>query len=475
MRILLLTLNLIFVSAICYPQENHNWNQQVGAVSNMIGGASTASARDNSAIFYNPGCLAFVENSSLSLVGDAYFLSTLTIKNGAGSGLDLKSRIVDTTPQIVSGIIKNKKNPDLSITYALLNRNYSFIKMNVNQEMYYNILPELEGDEIYIANYDYYNRQREDWAGIGMGHKLGKYFGIGISYFFTIRTQDLNRSYNANVIEYFENGDVSSSLASSSFSEIFEYRNVGMLWKIGVNYDKDNLKLGLTITTPKLSLGVIPGDLRRDLITRIPPLTNITPIQSTNQSKVPTVHKLPLVVDLGVEYEFGKTSVSARIGYSSKIATYSLLKAKPPSSEIQEILRPNDENFNSMFDANKALLNVGAGFIHVIKDGWAILGGFRTDFNYFDDKNLSRQENYVPSISYWDLYHVSGGFTWYGERYYLSLGLNYGAGRADGIQEINLTEPTLENNLYGVRNDSAYAKYNQFNINIGFTYLFPRL
>ena len=75
----------------------------------MIGGASTANARDNSAIFYNPGGLAFVENSSLSLVGDAFIVSSLNIKNGAGERINLKSLGASTTPQIFSGILKNKK------------------------------------------------------------------------------------------------------------------------------------------------------------------------------------------------------------------------------------------------------------------------------------------------------------------------------------------------------------------------------
>ena len=248
-----------------------------------------------------------------------------------------------------------------------------------------------------------------------------------------------------------------------------------MLWKFGINYDKENLKLGLNITTPKLNVGVIPGSLTRDQITSIPPINNISPIQSSRQDKVQTVHKLPLQVDLGVEHEFTKTSVSARVGYSSNIAPYSMLKTTPPANEIQEILRPEDEAFNTMMTANKTILNVGVGAIHVIKEGWGILAGYRTDFNYFDEEKLSRQKDYVPSISYWDIHHISGGFTWYGERFYLSLGLNYGTGRSNGIQEINLTEPTIENELFGVRNNSAEAKYNQFNVNLGFTYLFPRI
>ena len=474
MRAYLLSFVLLISFSIANAQENHYWTQQVGSIPGMIGGAATANSNDNSAIYYNPGSLAFVESSSLTLVGGAYFVNSLNIDNGAGTGIALKSRIVDTTPQIISGTIKNKKNPDFSITYAIINQSYSFFNVKVNHEMLYDILPNLPGEEIYIGTYDYYNRQREDWAGVGMGHKIGKYFGIGFSYFFTVRSQDLSRSYNANVVEYFDQIDISSSLASSSFREDFEFRNLGMLWKIGLSFEKEKLKLGLNITTPRVNVGLNSGSLRRDLITRIPPLTNVTPIQSTNQDKVGTVHKLPLQIDLGAEYVTGKTSLSARLGYSNKIAPYSLLKVQPPANEIQEILRPEDENFNTMLDANKALLNIGLGFIHIIKEGWAILGGYSTDFNYFDDTQLSRQNNYVPSISYWDIHHISGGFTHYGEKFYLSLGLNYSLGRSDGIQEINLTEPTLENDLFGVRNNSAYAKYDQFNLNVGFTYLFQK-
>ena len=455
-------------------QENHYWHQQIGAIPNMIGGASTANARDNSAIFYNPGGLAFVENSSLSLVGDAFTISSLSIANGAGEGKDLKSLVGNTTPQIVSGILRNKKNPDLSITYAIINSDNSLTNSKASHEMYYNILPNRPGDEIYIANYDYYNRTREDWLGIGLGHKLGEHFGIGFSYFLTLRSQDFSRSYSANVLEYLANPDLTNSLASSSFREAFEYRNLGMLWKFGLNFDKDNLKLGLNVTTPKLNIDILSGSLRRDFITRIPPLTTVSPIQSTDQKKVPTVHKLPLQLDLGIEYEFGLTSVSGRIGYSHKIAPYSLLKPEPPQNEIQGILEPEDEKFKNMQDASKSILNFGIGFIHILKEGWAVLGGYRTDFNYFNENDLSRQENYVPSISYWDIHHLSGGFTRYGERYFISLGLSYGFGRSGGIQEINLTAPTLENNLFGARDNSAFANFNQLNINLGFTYLFDR-
>lgn len=474
MKTLFTSIILFFILAGIFAQENHYWEQQPGAIPSMIGGASTANARDNSAIYYNPGGLAFVENSSLSLVGDAFTIASLNIVNGAGEGLDLKSFTAATTPQIVSGIIKVKNKPDLSITYVLILNSSSFINTNVSHDMYYDVLPDIPGDEIYVANYDYYNKIREDWLGVGMGRKLGEYFGIGFSYFLTLRSQELSRSYAASALDYQSDIETSSILASSSFREVFDYRNLGMLLKLGLNYDKENLKLGLNITSPKLSMEVFTGNLRRDQYSQIPSVPNNTPLQSTDQSKVPTVHKLPLQLDLGANFEFSKNTLSGRIGYSFDISPYKMLKPDPPQNEIQEILVSEDEKFNNMQDAGRDILNFGLGYIRVLKEGWAVLCGYRTDFNYFDDQVLSRQENYVPTISYWDLHHVSGGFTRYGKRYFISLGLSYGFGRSKGFQEINLTAPTTENNLFGVRDQSAYAKYNQFIVNLGFTYLFDR-
>lgn len=440
----------------------------------MIGGASTANARDNSAIYYNPGGLAFVENSSLSLVGDAFLVSSLNIKNGAGDGLDLKSLIAATTPQIFSGILKFKAKPDLSLTYAVISKNYSLINMNVSHDMYYDVLPDHPGDEIYTGIYDYYNKSREDWLGVGMGRKLGEHFGVGLSMFLALRSQELSRGYAATALDYQESTDVSTILASSSFREIFDFRHLGALFKLGMNYDREHLMLGLNITSPKLGIDVLNGSLRRDQSVQIPTETTQQPLQSTYQEKVPTVSKYPWQIDLGAHYDFYKNAMSARLGYSRKIEPYSMLKTKAPENDIQRILESSDPKFSNMQDASKDLLNFGLGYVRFITEGWALLCGYRSDFNYFDEKKLSRQEDYIPSISYWDLHHVSGGFTRYGERYFISLGISYGFGRSPGVQEINLTKPSIENNLFGERDQSAYASYNQLNLNLGFTYLFER-
>jgi hypothetical protein len=51
---LLLLLNIKSIHA-----QNHYWSQQYGAENTLLGGAMTAGAGDNSAMYYNPARLRF--------------------------------------------------------------------------------------------------------------------------------------------------------------------------------------------------------------------------------------------------------------------------------------------------------------------------------------------------------------------------------------------------------------------------------
>ena len=64
------------------------------------------------------------------------------------------------TPQIISGIIKNKKRPILTVNYAYINRNSSITSMSARNLQYYNIFESLPGNDAYDGIYEYYNRSR---------------------------------------------------------------------------------------------------------------------------------------------------------------------------------------------------------------------------------------------------------------------------------------------------------------------------
>ena len=67
-------------------------------------------------------------------------------------------------------------------------------------------------------------------------------------------------------------------------------------------------------------------------------------------------------------------------------------------------------------------------------------------------------------------------FEWTKEKFDLSLGGSYSFGRDDTLPQIvNLSDPTIDNNFFGVRDNSAIARYNQISFYFGFTYFFPRI
>ena len=100
-------------------QDDHYWSQQYGAESTLLGGAMVGGASDNSAIYYNPGALAFISNPSLSIDANVYRMDKTLITDGAGKGQNLNSAQISIYPHIISGMLKLIKNDRIKFSYSL--------------------------------------------------------------------------------------------------------------------------------------------------------------------------------------------------------------------------------------------------------------------------------------------------------------------------------------------------------------------
>lgn len=89
-------------------QESNYSNYEVGSKATMLGGSVVAGVDNISAVFYNPGALSFIENSSVTLETATLFGGNLQIKNGAGNTLDIKSSFFDVIPSLIGGVVKDK-------------------------------------------------------------------------------------------------------------------------------------------------------------------------------------------------------------------------------------------------------------------------------------------------------------------------------------------------------------------------------
>jgi hypothetical protein len=471
--ILLIVWGFISVETV-YAQDSNPWLSQVGNTSALLGGAAVNGTFDNSGIYYNPGSLAFVENTGISLSGNAFYFNVYNIINGAGNGLDLKTTGLTGAPSLISGVIKNKKNPNFSVTYAIINLDLKTTLFSVQNSINYDVIESLPGDEHYIGIYKYQNRKREDWVGFGLGRKyFDSKFGVGISQFVAIKTQNYLNNHSAQVFSNTTN--LSDPIGTHTYYEDFSFSNIALVWKIGVNYMIERFRIGLTITTPKANIPMLNGRLIRNEYIDIPTQGELS-YQATYLEKIKTVHKTPWNFDMGASFIRDKHSIYLRVLATSRVGSYKMLKPGTGKEEFINLEADDDAPFKTMQSALRPIVNVSMGYTRKITDSFSFLGGIRTDFNAYDEKRLPRQYNYVPSIGYLNLYHLSAGTLWYEEKYRLTVGFTYSLGYSrEDLQQINLTSPSDETSLFGVQNNSTKTRFNQIGFHFGFTYLFSRI
>lgn len=450
----------------------------VGSRSNMLAGAVTAGVRDNSAIYYNPAGLAFIENSSLSVSSNGYYLGLFDAKNAVGNGLDLKSSTIDGLPQIVSFIQKVPKLP-ISLTLAMVNRHYSNIRTSYRNEMLYDVLEQHAGEELYVGSFSYYSKIREDWVGFGYGKKFSDHIGLGISTFVSYRNHSYFLDESADVYSV-QNDTIENQLLSNTrFSEELEYRGFGLIFVIGGTYEIQKVKLGVRITTPRVNLGFVSkSELKRNIYRNNPEYNpEITKI-SVWQVKVPSRYRSSFMIDLGANFRLDNiNTIHAKLSFFGRVKPYEILKENLAEENNLSVELPDDiGNYDNMSLANKPVINAAVAIQRLLSDKFEVIVGFRTDFNYLDEDRLDTREDFVPGKLTLDLYHFSGGIIWKTEKYDLSLGGGFSFGyRNNARQFVNLSEPLVSNDLFGLPENVARPFYSQVGVFLGFTYFFPRI
>lgn len=459
-----------------HGQESHYWMTQVGARSTMLCGAVVGSVRDNSAIYYNPGAQAFINNSSFAVVGDVFFHDYLEMDNAAGDGINLYNHALEANPQLVSGVIKNPKRPAITINYAFLNRHISRVNLNARKTMSYDVYESIPGEELYNASFDYEDRAREDWLGAGYGFKLSDNFGIGFSLFLTFRSQQNRLLLDISVMDSSQTVAPPALNGSNYGNTNLDYLSVGFLPKIGYAFDYEKLKIGGTVTFPRLPVYLFTRvDYLRSEQYLVTTISDETYKAIFHQRKIKGYYKSPWIVDLGLQYIENKNKYFFTVAWFSKIEKYNLIKPKDiPEGSVDDILIADKENFKIVNMAHRAVVNFALGYERKLSEQFNFMLSFSTDFNATDWNKIDAYEEYTPFYSTWDIYHVAGGVELETDRLVLTLGVNFGIGRSkDQWQIFNLSSPSDESLLLGELNNNVNSRFLRSSIVVGFIYNFP--
>lgn len=469
---LILTLCFFCISFVSFTQETNYWFNNYGSSSFLKGGIVVAGVESNIANYYNPGALAFFEGQSIEAQADLISLDAFNIKNGAGEGVPISMLLLDVSPSLFAFSRQLKKKPKWVYGISILTKSLSSISYIVRNEYTADLISAGGEEDTYHGLLTYDNRARENWLIGAIAYKISPKIGIGMATNVVIKSQDFSRSYEAEVLPEGTQPSLIgfTDLALVNQSQNFNYRSLGVVFKPGININLNPLKVGLVITTPNLNLGVLNNQTSRKNYALLPDVQSGVIYEADAHSDYAGVYKTPWIVDIGIEYQFNNTKLSVVAAWFSRVDTYNMVEKKEGSSDFNTVF-----TFNPQFAipqmANKSVLNIGIAIEQKITEHLSYLGSFRTDFNYFDDSQLERFDDFVPYMAFWDMYHITSGFMLSGKSLRLSMGINYGLGWSKGDpQVVNMTNVSQENFLKGDINTNTTSQYHNIGLMVGLSY-----
>lgn len=463
----------IFVSLlstlILSGQETHYWFHNFGAVSSLKGGIEVGGIRNVAAIYYNPGALAFIEGQYFEGQADVLSIDALNIENAGGELIDLEYFSGDIAPSILAYLKRSKKNEDMTFAFGAMTRYNSNLSFIVEHEQEGNYLSPDERSDIFQGQLRYDNRIRESWLMGSFAYKLSERIGFGLGTYFFVRTQDYFSSYVASAFpkdELDNSGAPFTSLTSNIEEKKYNGRVTGFIFRPAIDVDFDELKLGLTLTTPALSIGLLNNYAFKYQLAYLPD-EETDRNYSDSHDKYSGVYKTPLSINFGAEYDFGKLILAFTTEWFAKVDKYTMIKKNDKSIDTEFPTAPSDDYAFPMM-AHKSVTNFGFSAIYEIKESFSIIGSFRTDMNFFDEEALSRADDFVPNMTYWDLYHFTAGIKMSSEKIDLTLGVDYGNGNSQNDpQFVNMTTAAQSNFLRGEINNNTSTQYQNVSLTIG--------
>lgn len=458
------------LSGLINAQDSHYWSQQFGTRSALMSGAVLGGTNDNTMIYYNPGALGLLENSSISINANAYRLGNIKVENALGQQADFESAQVGSVPLLAGGMI-NIKDKKWKLGYAFITPvdfNFKGIaRLEGNQDL----IPAEEsiGLEEFVAEAGVTTKTSELIFAIGLGRNLDDNWSVGLSNLFTVRSH----SYQRNFSTYVFMNDEERTLVGANQNQNVEYYNVRYAAKLGAVYRSGNWSTGLTITSPSLNLfgnGTLASNIALRNIYLNDDTERISGVATARQAELKSKFKSPFSVALGTNYEKGRSSAGIAVQYYSGIDIYDIMEPVPGSFVRPAELAPQlqSDAFLRNRAGAKSVLNIAVGYEHKLSETISLLFSGRNDMSYFDDE-LNEGTGIKTTISSWDIYHFTGGVTIDRKNSSLSLGLLYSTGNTGDYEQTGNFDPNNVDLVEGTTTITS-AKYSNIGLLIGYTF-----
>jgi hypothetical protein len=312
--------------------------------------------------------------------------------------------------------------------------------------------PDIPGDETIAGGLRSSARVSEVWAGLTWARGLGEHVGLGITTFFSFRSQEGEDQL------FVQARTQADELALLYEIDNYDLNSYGVLWKAGLGLDFRPFTAGLTVTTPALRIGGSGAatvnetragvDLDGDGIADDGFVTDI-------QTDVRANHRTPLSIGAGAAWHLPRSRIHVAAEWFDAVDTYAVLDLQPFTSQDTGELVPR-----RLQDAATSVINVAVGFEHTFSEVYSGFLGFNTDRSAHDPASD------VATTTY-DLVHLSGGAKLDLKKVRFNLGLRYAWGDQTVERKLDLN-PEAGRLLEDF--ESVEVEFRQLTLILGFAF-----
>ncbi len=413
-------------------QDAHYWTYGYGPVGQLTEGTLVGGVEDLSAVYYNPGALALIEQPRFVIGLTSVEWAKMKIPAAAGPGLDVNQTIFDVVPSMVAGHVGANRGQADHFAFGFLSRHDSDWDLGYSNVQVSGSSPDA------TAGFGR-SRQRlvEYWVGGSWSHRLNERLAVGVSPFFSFRAQ---RSRRALAREELTAG--TSSVSSIGLEN--EYNHVRLLAKAGIAWRPGRWELGANVTVPGVKLW---GNGKSIFNATVAGETRGPMLSASVQRGLSATYRAPWSVGAGATWRRPRGAIHTTVEWFSHVAEYDILEPDPApvagSSETIPITYRGE---------SRSVVCYGVGLEQHLGGRVILYGGAAHNESAY----VANRDTFAA----WDLTDITGGFTFDTGRAKVAFGLGYAWGAKSIQQPIVLPDQTGP-----PRTDEA--KFSRWTISVG--------
>ena len=459
---------LAFLTAptVACGQAGNHWTEQFGNRSMLLSGAVIGSVSDLGLVFYNPGRLGLVEELAFVLTAKAYQWNRYRLEDGLGEGVDLRDSDFGGAPTLAAGGFTLPFLEGHRFAYAFLTRRRDDTDVFLQTERSGDLFDQFPGDEYFSGTVDILNTMKEDWIGLTWARTAGGHWSLGLSTFY------YNLSRRAHLGLDLKALTEANDVIVLAQDRTFNFQDQGLIWKAGLAGVFHPVSVGITVTSPRVSV-LAKGRIQyEDLIAGLDTSTNpdVDNVLITSvQSDLPAVTRSPWAVGAGVGVEWGRAVIHLAGEWYSAVPKYVVTEAE--TFEAQSTGEPIEYR---VVEELESVVNGAVGIEWHWRERLSLFGSIATNGSATPGERssfLEAPDEVSTTTVRTDYVQTGGGFEVSTDYFDLTLGASY-AWASDGLKRpINLPDEGDDPIFGGDENVRYVASRWRFLLGVSFPFL----